>query len=213
MERVFAETLAARYCRAPRLLQGRVLAFLLVLGMCAGCGPGDPPPGFDVPPHVDLLVGSTARGGGALAVLYDYGRTIPLSFSECIGGTGRECAGGIAVYSSEAPGFDAVERDDPDAGIYPLSLGTVVRFELVSRDPGVSVLLEGALLDDPGDSVALPRVPDLHAHGAWQVAIDNPADRLRVFSLSFRMTTTAAGYTASEVYTLRFRLVPPGGAA
>lgn len=196
---------------APHLNRGRIILSLALFGLCSACGPGPPPPDYFADPHVDLLVASTGKGGGALAVDFDFDATVPVYFSECFGGTGSDCTGGVAVYSSEAPGFGALETDEPDEGFYALGLGVTVRFEVVAVDPGMSLFIDGVLLDQPGESVALPPTPNLHTHGAWQVAVDDPDDRLRTFTLSFLMTTTAAGYAESEVYTLLFR--PTAGSA
>lgn len=194
-----------RYLALPRLNRGRLVLSLALFGLCSACGPGPPPPDYFADPHADLLMASTGKGGGALAVDFDFDATVPVYFSECFGGSGSDCTGGVAVYSSEAPGFGALESDEPDEGFYALDLGVAVRFEVVESDPGTSLFIEGVLLDEPGESVALPPTPNLHTHGAWQVAVDDPDDRLRTFTLAFRVTTTAAGYAESEVYTLRFR--------
>lgn len=197
----------------PPRRRRRGVVVLALFGLAAACGPGPPPAAFFEDSHLDLSMASTARGGGALAVDYDFAAVVPVYFSECFGGSGSNCEGGVAVYSSESPGFGALENDEPDEGFYALNLGVTPRFEVVAVDPGTSLFIEGVLLDEPGESVALPPTPNLHAHGAWQVAVDDPDDRLRTFTMSFRVTTTAAEYAESELYTLLFRPTagsPPG---
>ena len=59
----------------------------------------------DEPDETEVLIGSTADGGGALAARYDFDAPIPLYFDQCIGGSGDDCAGGVLIYSSPNPGF------------------------------------------------------------------------------------------------------------
>lgn len=148
--------------------------------------------------HVDMLLCSTAPGGGALALDHD--------FSDPIGLHQTLCVGGVCLYSSTNPGFDVATADQPERGLYTLRNRTAVTFELVSADPGVSVKIGSAVLNTPGARATLGTTPDVHVHPSWQVAV--PPGQAGVSQLRFRLTTTSRFYAPSAIFTLRMHTGP-----
>jgi len=179
----------------------RVMALVALLAS-AGCAP-DAPPGFGQggDDHFDILIASTADGGGALAADYDFSQPIEVFFNQCLGGSGQTCEGGIQLYSAEDPGIMMLETDESDESFFVLEDDTTVALEIIAADPGASLFLGGVLLDQPGDSVDLPTVPDLHTHGDWQVAAPGGGNVTGPYSLSFKLTTTSLLYSESQSYT------------
>jgi len=143
--------------------------------------------------HSDIAVLGTSAGGGALATDYDFSR--PTTVSESL------CAGGLCLYSATNPGF--VSSSAGAASLAPLQPGTVVAFEVVSLDPGVSVKIDATVLDGPGESATLGTAPSLHNHPEWQVT--RPEDERGEYRVSFRLVQVggATSYAASATYTLR----------
>jgi hypothetical protein len=139
----------------------------------------------------DMLIGSTADGGGALQVAYDFEPTLVLTLSFE--------GGGVALYGTTDPGFDALVDDAPGASFFALDAGTTVHLEIVDLDPEVSLKL-GAVLSMPGATALVGTMPALHVHPEWLLTL--PADAVACRRLSFRLTATAP-YAASPVYTAK----------
>lgn len=142
-----------------------------------------------------MRVGSTADGGGALVASYDFLSAQAVSFSLQIGPT--------ALYSAIVPSFDAITDDDVASGLYALNANVQVKVELTAFEPGkTSMNVNGTTLDTTGESVVLGTGTAWHQHPTWQLLLTLPAGQHGSGSLSFRLTTTAAGYSASQVYTV-----------
>lgn len=75
----------------------------------------------------DLLIASTASGGGNLALDFDFSQKVQTSYFATVGS--------VAVYTSTKPGFDALDQDEPGESLYVLSNGTQVAIEVVYVDP------------------------------------------------------------------------------
>lgn len=131
----------------------------------------------------DMLIGSTAAGGGALTIAYDFATRILASPNVLPG-----------FFSTTDPGFDAVAT--AGSGRFPLAAGTTVRMTLVAIDAGAQLQLDGTTLDGPGDGALIGTSPDLHTHPQWQLLLDEGA--IGDFTISFRLTAT--GYADSETY-------------
>lgn len=136
----------------------------------------------------DMLLGSTAPGGGALALQYDFAGEVRVSESF----TG----GGSTLYTATDPGWDTLTA--AGGGLFPLAAGTPVTVTLTARDPGVSLKVGAATLDAAGESASLGAIP-IHLHPVWQLLV--PTGTLGRFTLSFELTTTAPAYARSPVYT------------
>ncbi len=142
-----------------------------------------------------MRVGSTADGGGALVASYDFVSAQAVSFSLQIGPT--------ALYSAIVPSFDAIAVDDAANGLYALNTNVQVKVELTAFEPGkTSMNVNGTTLDTVGESVVLGTGTGWHQHPTWQLLLTLPVGQHGSGSLSFRLTTTAAGYSASQVYTV-----------
>lgn len=107
--------------------------------------------------HGDLLIASSASGGGQLKVDFDFQQKVQTSYFATVGPT--------AVYTATEPGIDALDTDEPSENLYVLNSGTKVDIEVVLVDPpgaaaivfpnGNSYRSAGATLDEPGDRVTL----------------------------------------------------------
>jgi hypothetical protein len=143
----------------------------------------------------DMLIGSTADGGGALAVEYEFAAPIPVTFVTEVGGT--------SLYTATDPGFDALGTDEPAESFFVLDGGTQVSVEITALEPGKTAMnLNGTLLDTVGESVVLGSSPNLHEHPEWQLILAMPAGEFGEGTLSFKLTTTSGSYTESESYTV-----------
>jgi len=148
----------------------------------------------------DMAIASTADGGGALAIEFDFGTVIPVTFLTELGGT--------SVYTATEPGFDALEADEPDEGLWVLDDTTLVSVEITALDPGKTAMnLNGTLLDAVGESVVLGTqgaAPpnDLHHHPELRLLLLMPPGEYGAGTISFKLTTTSGSYTESESYTL-----------
>ena len=168
-----------------------------------GCGPGAAPEGWGVDDHADMVIASTAPGGGALAVEYDFTQEVHLGAPQCIGGDGADCLGGIVLYGSESPGFDALFADEPEEGLYALTEGIEVRVVLTAASPEASLFLNGVSLASPGASVVLGEsLEGLHTHGEFLLAFPGGSEPAGEFFLSFRLETDSPRYAGSAEFTL-----------
>lgn len=153
--------------------------------------------------HGDMQLASTAAGGGALTVEYDFATVVGLAYDATLGGLL-----GLSAYTATDPGWDSIEADEPDEGLYRLAAGTDVTVEITSIDEGtVAVFLNGSLLDQVGDSVLLgtqdaPPPGDLHHHPEMRLLLMLPADQPGDGSFCFRLTSTTPAYSASEPFCL-----------
>lgn len=199
---------------APRPLRRRLAGLVSTAGatlwILAGCGPGDAPADFGIDEHTDIAIASTQPGRGALAADYDFSRPIEISSSQCIGGSGTACEGGILLYSTEDPGFAPLQTDRAGESLYVLEEGTPVTIALSAATAGASLFLDGVSLSRPGDSVLIGQaVGGLHRHGSWQIAVAAGEPPASSYVLTFTLTTSAAQYVESESYTIT--LVPISG--
>ena len=153
--------------------------------------------------HTEVEFGSSEEGGGALA-LHEIEDSFDIPFSQCLGGSGDECTGGTLVYVGVSPGLEPVVEDDPEESIFVLDDGTPITLEVVAIDEGLSLRLEGEVVDAVGESIGLGETPDLHADIEWVLAIPPGAENQHPYALTLRLTTTAATYSASEEFSLSF---------
>ena len=143
--------------------------------------------------HVsDMIIGSTAAGGGALAIRYDFAKIVRVSASFS--------AGGQTLYSGTDPGWDAVYPSEPP--LYALAANVPVRVEVVAIDAGLSLKIGATTLTTAGNS-ALEGTSDgagngQHLHPEWRLLL--PDGVTGSYHVTFRLTTTAPAYTASPSY-------------
>jgi hypothetical protein len=186
----------------------RHVFIVLMVHVLAGCGAGSSPDGFGEG-HVDILIGASEEGGGALVVDYhDADEPIGVSFSSCIGGSGDDCEGGVVLYSSEDPGFGPVEEPEPDEGVFPLEEGTEVSIEITAIDSGASIFIGDTTLDAVGESAVIgTAIEGLHVHGEWRLVLPGGEEPLAAYNVEFMLTTTDALYEASESFAVTLTVV------
>lgn len=147
-----------------------------------------------------MLIGSTADGGGALTIDWDFAARGVLQTFRAL------CAGGDCLYSTIDPGFMAVD-DAPHAGFFTLAAGTAVSLEIVAIDEAAALKINGVALAHPGDRAPLGRAGTLHVHPTWQLTV---ADGVTGdFPLSFTLTTDSPRYAGSAVFTVTLTNRPP----
>jgi hypothetical protein len=141
---------------------------------------------------LDALIWSTARGGGAIEVEYDFGGKVRVvdSLGFCPGGTCR--------YVSTNPGFRTPQEDQPPR--FALDQGVPIALEIVALDAGVSVKIGSSILNAPGTRAMLGTAPSLHVHPEWQLVI--PEGERGDYEVSFRLTSGTASYDPSRAYSL-----------
>jgi hypothetical protein len=147
-----------------------------------------------------MLIWSTAAGGGALTVEWDFANRGTLQTFKAL------CAGGDCLYSTIDPGFMAVD-EPPPAGFFTLAPGTEVVIELADIDPAATLKVNGASLTHPGDRTLLGSAGTLHAHPTWQLNLPEGVEG--DFPLSFKLTTDAPAYSDSAVFSLLLSNRPP----
>jgi hypothetical protein len=149
-----------------------------------------------------MVVASTASGGGALTVAFDFGRVMPVSFVVEAGGTS------LSTGSEQA--FSSLSLDDPAESLYVLAGGTEVSVEITALEPGKTAMkLRGTVLDAVGESVvlgtqgAVPPNDIGDQHPELQLLLALPPGEFGEGTISFKLTTTAGAYSESASYMLR----------
>lgn len=102
------------------------------------------------------------------------------------------------LFGSTEPRFSA--PTDAAGGAFPLNPGVSLVLEIVALHAGVSVRVGSAVLNAAGESATLGTTPGLLGNPLWQVTL--PVGQTGDFSVTFRLTTTAPGYSPSAAYTL-----------
>lgn len=155
--------------------------------------------------HGDWLVASTASGGGDLAVEYDFETVVGVDFDATLTGL---LPPGWTGYSSTDPGFDTIEADEPDEGLYRVPAGTVVTMTITAIDPTVALFFPSpspTTLTAVGQTYVLgtqDAAPpnDIHHHGDLRLILMVPADQPGSGRFSF--TLSAPGFGTSEEFTV-----------
>jgi hypothetical protein len=151
----------------------------------------------------DILVGSSAAGGGALVARFAFPAQIALAESFR--------AGGLTLYGATDPGFDVPAADDPVAGTFRLASGTTVSLELTAIGEGcppshaacASLKVGASTLDAAGESAVLGAMPDLHIHPTWQLTL--PDGSTAAATIRFRLTSSSGTYSPSAEYAVAVR--------
>jgi hypothetical protein len=147
-----------------------------------------------------MQIWSTADGGGALAVQWDFTQEVQTGPVLCVGTT--------CFYSTIDPGFMAPPDDVPGDAFYRLPDGTDVSLEIVTIDPVLSIgNVNGHTLKKAGDSASLGTMPTIHVHPSWQIKV--ASDVFATYQLSYKLTTTSLSFTESQVYTVNVTNVAP----
>ena len=187
---------AARPLDALRIA-GRAALVLAALA-AAGCGSDSDP--VEMPRgHGHVEIGSSAVGGGTLALEIPFDGTIEVFESAEIGN--------VTLWSGTNPGIATVEPEDEKEGHYALPDGVPLSLEITALDAGVRFKWGETTIEEPGESVLLGTSP-FHSSGEWQVVLPQGLQEGE-YDLSFRITTTTPPFAASEVSTVT--LIPTEG--
>jgi hypothetical protein len=152
---------------------------------------------------VDIGIGSTEVGGGALVADYDFAMEVPVFFNTCLGGSGALCDGGILLYSGEDPGFAPIEEEEPEESVFPLEEGTEVSLEVTSKDAAAGLFIGGQSLGAVGDSAVLgTAIEGLHTHGEWQLTFPGGDEPMGDYFLGLKLTESSGTYADSEEFVV-----------
>lgn len=133
---------------------------------------------------------STAEGGGALSLRYDFSAPVEVYEGFCTANRAT------CLFSAIEPGFMAPPLDTPPAGLFRIADGTTLRVQLISIEAGLALNVNGNRLSQPGESASLGTMPTIHVHPSWQVVA--PGDQAgREYSISFKITTSSDHYVES----------------
>jgi hypothetical protein len=186
-----------------------VLATFTLTAVLGGCGgAGAPPPEWGEDTHADLTLASDRDGGGSLVIAYNFGKPVEVTFVQCFGGEPPDCQGGLRLYAAEDPGFVSLGARVPGEDLFALPDDVEVSLELLAADSGASLAIEGATLDEAGDTAVLGATPDLHAHGSWQLAIPGGEEPAESYALTLR-AVTQDGFGPSPAYVVLMHPEPP----
>jgi len=149
-------------------------------------------PGTARAQHLDMFVGSTLAGGGALALDYDFGP--PVTVVKSFEGAGQ------ALYVNTDPGWN---HPPPAGPLFALTTGTPLTVELAAADAGASIKVGAVVLDVPGEATSIGNAGAgaPHVHPVWQLVLPSGVAAER--SVSFTMRTSSGAYAQSATYTLR----------
>lgn len=163
--------------------------------------------------HKEIVVASSEEDGGALVAHaeFDTSEAIPATFSECLGGSGDDCAGGTRLYTTVNPGISPLEASEPDESLYTLAESTPVTLRVTAIADGLTLRLGDTTLDSAGDTVELGVAPEFHADLEAQLALPGGGEPSGTYAVTFTLTTTAAGYQESSPVTVSF--TPSGGSS
>lgn len=156
--------------------------------------------------HSELIIGSSAAGGGTLQIAADSLATIAVPFDQCVGGSGDECAGGVKLYVATSPGFESLDVDEPDHGIYGLPTDTLIFLVLVSAPASTSLKFSNTVLDQTGELVDLGYAP-FHSHLEWRIAVPGGQEPPHHVDVTVRLTSPSAAFAHSPDITLRLEPV------
>ncbi|HSQ00260.1 MAG TPA: hypothetical protein VL049_23820, partial [Candidatus Dormibacteraeota bacterium] len=155
--------------------------------------------------HREVFVASSRENGGSLVLHpeFETDQAIPAFLSDCLGGSDDACTGGTEVFTTVNPGVEPLAESAPGESLFTLAASTPVTLEITALDAGLTMRLGDTTLDSVGDTVLLGEAPDFHADLQAQLALPagTPA---KSYGVSFKVTTTAAGYQSSSDLALSF---------
>lgn len=120
-------------------------------------------------------------------------------------------------WISDAPGFTALDENEPDEDFFVLGAGADVHFELVGTSSG-AMEVYNPFFDIPalsgGDRFAFG-AGDFDTHPFWFLNTDHPSydPSDAEWSVDFKLVDLGStGYADSETFTIRFVIPSPAGA-
>lgn len=160
----------------------------------------------------DFIIG--IGGGAAPQLKFEFDEHI-LSGAETIN-LEPSVSPSILGWLSDAPGFEALEADEPDEEFFMLASGAQI--QLVGVDLDAAMFVRAATLGTPVRISPSPALGELllgdealHTHAIWHIDSSAPGyDSLQtIWSGTFKFVDVATtGYGESEPFTLRFAAVP-----
>lgn len=150
-------------------------------------------------------------GTGRLALEMDLDEAFP--FEEFFSGSG------LNGFISDAPGFAALEMDEPDEGFFVLGADADIHWKLIATSrPEMQVY--NPFFDIPsmsaGETFAFGAGNAFDTHPFWFLNTDLPSfDPLQSeWSVQFQLVDLGAtGYADSDVFEIRFAIPAPASAA
>lgn len=152
----------------------------------------------------DYNIGSTADGGGQLAVIVGTPNPIPLP----------TVSGLLNGFALDDPGFASILT--PTDGLFVLSPTASIRLEVLAVDPDLKAYTPGFIstLDHAGAAWDIG-APDFDTHPTWHIDSDDPDyNPARPFwTMQFRVIDTHGVYSPSDPVTAQFVPEPASAAA
>lgn len=156
--------------------------------------------------HGDFTIASTASGGGAFTLDFDFGSSPDVLLSKL-----ADIGGGQAIYTANDPGFAALDADEPEEGVYQLLSGTQVSLRLLSASAGVALQIGGSTLDAENEAALIGTYTGgetLHVHPTFRVIA--PDGDTATHTLSFELFQgSGSTYAVSAPFTLQLSTVVP----
>ena len=126
---------------------------------------------------------------------------------------------GLNGYISDAPGFAALEVDEPDEGFFKLGAGADIHFRLVGTS-GPEMQVYNPFFDVPsmgsGETFAFGAGDEFDTHPFWFLNSDLPSfdPMQQEWSVDFQVVDFGStGYEDSDVFTIRFAIPSPATGA
>lgn len=157
-------------------------------------------------PHTDFEIGQDGTASHALVIAGDpdiLSGAEPIELALQVGGPLD------GLYAANEPGWESVEVDEPDEGLFTLLTPHQVSLHRVSATPGFAMadLFFATILDTDGSSYAFGQDGDGDIHE--DLFFTAPA--LGEYTATLQLTDPSGTHAASEAYTLRFVAVPEPG--
>lgn len=142
-----------------------------------------------------MNIWSTAEGGGALTVRFNFACKIQTYDSGFCAEDGTDC-----LFSAIDPGFMAPPEAAPSDGLHRLVDGTRVSVRLIAvSSDDLSLSVNNQPLAPMGAPALLGTMPAIHNHPLWQIAAAS-ATAFADYRLSYQVTTDSPLYSDSAVY-------------
>lgn len=157
----------------------------------------------------DGVVGVDATG--KLDIEMDLDETF--EFEELFSGSG------LNGHISDAPGFTALDEDEPDEGFFKLGAGADIHFRLVGTSD-LEMQVYNPFFDVPalgsGDTFAFGAGDEFDTHPFWFLNTDVPSfdPSKEEWSVQFQVVDMGStGYADSDVFEIRFAIPAPASAS
>lgn len=151
----------------------------------------------------DIIIGRTSAA--QLAAEFNTDEAYELPQVALIPGDGW---GGVA------PGFEALEADEPAEDFYMLSAAAQIAIELISIDADLMMWDNPptqVVLQHPGDQWDFPTGNAFHKHGFWLIDDPDFSELGEAFMITFKLIDRGGTYADSNAYTAQFTPVPEPG--